>query len=62
MLDFGGELIEIPASALPEGAAEGSHLSLSLAPTESTDSALDEANARLERLKAKSGSLDDFEF
>lgn len=62
VLDFAGELIEVPVAVLPEGAAEGSLLSLSLAPAAEAARASDEAAARLERLKAKSSSLDDFEF
>ncbi len=62
ILDFAGELIEIPAAALPEGAEEGSRLTLSLAPAEETDRAEDAAAAQQARLKAKRTSLDDFEF
>ncbi|MDG1483078.1 MAG: DUF3006 domain-containing protein [Myxococcota bacterium] len=62
ILDFAGELIEIPAAALPEGAAEGSRLTLDLAPAEETDRAEDAAAAQQTRLKTKRTSLDDFEF
>ena len=58
ILDIAGEQIEVPASILPTGAAEGSLLSLRL--EEAT--AADEAAARLERLRARSPSLDDIDF
>lgn len=51
VLDVRGEQVEIPAAALPPGAAEGSLLSLSLA---DDAGALAEEEARLERLKKKS--------
>ena len=57
ILDFGGELIEVPAAALPSGAAEGALLRLSAAPADTSA-----AEARLERLRARSGSLDDIDF
>jgi hypothetical protein len=59
ILDFGGELVEVPLAALPAGAAEGSLLTLSLVDAAPS---IDEARARLERLRARSGSLDDFKF
>ena len=63
ILDFGGELIEIPAAALPEGATEGSLLALTLAVrTDAIEAAINEAAARLERLRTRSPSLDDIDF
>ena len=60
ILDFGGELIEIPVAALPEGIGEGSRIQLSIA--ESTPEADDGAQARLQRLRARSKSLDEIDF
>jgi len=55
VLEIGDELIEVPASALPEGAAEGSVLSLAVQPAEDIQSA---AEARLERLRNRSPEPD----
>lgn len=60
ILDVGGELIEIPAAALPAGAVEGSRVRL--APAEPAPEADDAAQARLERLRARSTSLDTIDF
>jgi hypothetical protein len=60
ILDFGGELIEIPAAALPDGIGEGSRVQLSIA--EPTSEADDEAQMRLQRLRARSTSLDEIDF
>jgi hypothetical protein len=57
ILDVGGETVEIPASLLPEGAGEGSVLTLSLAPAVERTA----AEARLERLRRRgpsSGPID----
>ena len=51
VLDVDGELVELPAAALPAGAREGDALSLSLM---SADALRAEGEARLARLKAKS--------
>ena len=59
ILDIGGEQIEIPAALLPEGAGEGTLLSFSI---QESEEIRDEATERLERLRARSASLDDIEF
>jgi hypothetical protein len=56
LLDFEGEIIEVPRSALPEGATEGSVLVFAIA---SDADKRREAEARLARLRA--GSPDDKE-
>lgn len=61
VLDIGGDkTVDVPASLLPEGAVEGSVLTLTLALA--ADAAKDAAEARLERLRSRSpkpsGSLD----
>ena len=48
VIDIGGELVEIPAAALPEGAGEGALLTLQRA---SDADVLAEAEARLARLR-----------
>ena len=60
ILDVGGELIEVPAAALPEGAVEGSRVRLETA--EPAPEADDGAQKRLERLRARSASLDEIDF
>jgi len=60
ILDFGGELIEVPAAALPEGTVEGSRVRFDTA--EPAPEADDAAQARLERLRARSLSLDEIDF
>ena len=50
VLDFNGTSLDVPLAALPEGAGEGSVLTLALS---SESDALSEAEARLERLKKK---------
>ena len=51
VLDINGTSLDVPLAALPEGAGEGSPLTLILGETDG--SALSEAEARLERLKQK---------
>jgi hypothetical protein len=62
ILDFAGELIEIPVAALPAGAVEGTRLTMGIASAEETDRASKASDAQQKRLKAKRSSLDDFEF
>jgi len=50
VLEINGATLDVPASALPEGAAEGSVLTLALG--DSAD-VTDDAEARLKRLKKK---------
>lgn len=60
VLELGGETVDVPLALLPEGAAEGSRLLLTLDPAGTAD-ALAEAEARLARLKARAvpgGSID----
>ena len=58
VLDFGGITVSVPKGALPADAGEGTRLELRVA---TPDGALDEAKARLERLRAKGPSADDIE-
>ena len=58
VLDIGGERVEIPAAALPDGAAEGCLLRLTPA---GDDGVLAEEEARLERLKARSSDATSFD-
>ena len=51
VVEFDGEMIEIPASALPPGAGEGAVLVFAQG---DASSVLADAEARLARLKAKS--------
>ena len=53
VLEIDGDRYDIPASALPDGAGEGSVLRLSLDPDAQTDVAA-QARARLERLAKRS--------
>lgn len=56
VLEFDGELLDIPASALPPGAAEGALLKLV---EEDSKDARAEARSRLDRLKARDSYPDD---
>lgn len=56
VLEVGGRLVDWPAEALPPGCEEGSRLRLSFVREEP---ALDEASARLARLRAASDDMDD---
>ncbi|MCB9777877.1 MAG: DUF3006 domain-containing protein [Alphaproteobacteria bacterium] len=58
VLEFDGEIVEVPASSLPAGACEGAVLSLSLS---DDAAALAEARARQERLAAKHDLPDEIE-
>jgi len=53
ILDVNGASLDVPAAALPEGAGEGSVLTLALSADTSADETRSEAEARLKRLKKK---------
>ena len=55
VLEVGGQFVDWPLGALPEGIQEGSRVSVHLTVL---DSASAEAEARLDRLRARSGSGD----
>ena len=57
IIECGEHTFEVPVSALPEGAQEGSQLSFSLLSSPESD-ADQEANDRLERLKARDSGDD----
>lgn len=59
VVQVGDETIHLPVSVLPEGAGEGSVLTLSLAPAQPDLAA---AKARLDRLQSASAIGDDFSF
>lgn len=62
VLEVDGELIDFPASALPPGTREGAVLVLRASPAD-TARRLDEARARLERLRQRTPpGADDDEF
>lgn len=61
VLDVNGHAVNFPASALPEGAREGSVLTLAL-DAESEREIRERAEARLERLRARSGGDEDDTF
>lgn len=58
IVEFDGEMIEIPVSCLPDGAGEGAILAL--VPREAPD-VLAEAEARLARLRATGPAGDDID-
>ena len=58
VLEICGERIEIPAASLPEGAVEGSTLTLALAPVSEVEAPRAEAEARLARLKRRTPAED----
>jgi hypothetical protein len=58
VLDIGGEKVEIPAGALPEGAQEGSWLKISLADASEARAAEEERLARLRKKSPPKMSFD----
>ena len=58
VLNIGGELVEVPAAALPAGASEGAVLRWVVDPT-AARAILDEGEARLERLRRRGPSTPD---
>lgn len=58
VVEFGDTRVEIPVSALPPGAGEGSVLRFELDEA-ARETHLDEAEARLERLRARTSQDDD---
>ena len=60
VLEIGDTHVHFPVAALPEGAVEGTRLTLSVE-AEGTKDALDAAKARLERLKQRDPGGDTFD-
>lgn len=58
LLDIDGEIVDVPAAALPDGSGEGAVLALS---EQDATPERDRASARLERLKARDTLPDDIE-
>lgn len=59
ILEIDGETVEIPRAALPPGAQEGSRLQLMALPEDAD--ALAKAQARIQRLAARTKLPDDFQ-
>ncbi len=61
VLEVAGTQVDWPLNALPPGTVEGTTLRFTIDATEASQSALADAEARLERLRSKGPSGDDIE-